>query len=231
MLPTATTLRADWKSAVEHHGIADTDTALRMHRVCKWFEEGQALRQGGHLDMACIACWVGFNALYARWGEPETFELTRIKACLGTLHRLDKEEFLLGFALMEKKRIEAIFNHPFLSHYLWQERLRAGDGHDAELDLTEFVQGNDALRWLREGRLLRLLEGLLGRVYVLRNQLVHGGATPGSKVNRTQIELVGPVLENFLAAVIQIQIHAENQFEDWGRVPYPVVEGAAPRVL
>ena len=57
---------------------------------------------------------------------------------------------------------------------------------------------------------------------VLRNQLIHGGATWNSSVNRSQVKdgaaLLGVLLPIF------IDILMDNPGNDWGRPYYPVVD-------
>jgi hypothetical protein len=60
------------------------------------------------------------------------------------------------------------------------------------------------------------------RGYVLRNQLVHGGATWNSGVNRDQVQQVAAVIDFLLPIFIDIMM--DNPTRDWGRPFYPVVD-------
>ena len=62
---------------------------------------------------------------------------------------------------------------------------------------------------------------LLARLYTLRNQLVHGGATWQGSVNRDQIRDGTAILNELVPRVIHLLI--ENPGEDWGDPYYPVV--------
>jgi predicted metal-dependent hydrolase len=53
-------------------------------------------------------------------------------------------------------------------------------------------------RALRERRTARILSTLFDRLYALRNQLVHGGATWSSSVNRDQVRDGAAVLGSLL---------------------------------
>ncbi len=68
----------------------------------------------------------------------------------------------------------------------------------------------------------RLLSVMFDRLYVLRNQLVHGGATWNSSVNRDQVRDGAAVLGTLLPVFIDIMM--DNPRRDWGRPFYPVVE-------
>ena len=67
-----------------------------------------------------------------------------------------------------------------------------------------------------------ILSILFDRLYVLRNQLVHGGATWNSSVNRQQVHDGAAVLGSFLPVFIDIMMDQADA--DWGAPYYPVIE-------
>jgi hypothetical protein len=67
-----------------------------------------------------------------------------------------------------------------------------------------------------------ILEIVFDRLYVLRNQIIHGGATWSSSVNRDQI-IDGANIMGFLVPTF-IDLMMDNPGLDWGRPYYPVVE-------
>ena len=58
---------------------------------------------------------------------------------------------------------------------------------------------------------------------MLRNQLVHGGATWNGQVNRDQMR-DGAAILAFLVPVF-VDIMLDHAHEDWGDAFYPVIEG------
>ena len=68
----------------------------------------------------------------------------------------------------------------------------------------------------------RLLRVVFDRLYVLRNQLVHGGATWNGKVNRQQVRDGAAVLAWMLPIFIDIMM--DNPGHAWGKPYYPVVD-------
>ena len=66
-----------------------------------------------------------------------------------------------------------------------------------------------------------MLAIILARLYTLRNQLMHGGATWRSSVNRDQIRDGTEILADLVPRVIHLLI--VNPDEDWGDPCYPVV--------
>ncbi|MCA2008623.1 hypothetical protein [Tritonibacter mobilis] len=64
---------------------------------------------------------------------------------------------------------------------------------------------------------------LFDRLYVLRNQLIHGGATWNSSVNRDQLRDGVAILSVLMPVMIDIMM--DNANEEWGKPFYPVVNG------
>jgi len=77
------------------------------------------------------------------------------------------------------------------------------------------------MKYLSAQKVVDLLEVVLDRLYTLRNQLVHGGATYKSEVNRSQV-IDGKNILSMLVPLI-IEIMMDNEYEDWGEIYYPVV--------
>ena len=67
----------------------------------------------------------------------------------------------------------------------------------------------------------RILSFLFDRLYVLRNQIMHGGATCGGYLNRPQV-MAGASILGFLVPIF-IDIMMGNHNEDWGKPYYPPV--------
>lgn len=64
------------------------------------------------------------------------------------------------------------------------------------------------------------LSVVFSRLYTLRNQLVHGGASWNSTLNRKQINDGNNLLMKLLPIIIKIMI--DNPQEYWSPVSYPV---------
>ena len=67
-----------------------------------------------------------------------------------------------------------------------------------------------------------ILSMLFDRIYVLRNQLVHGGATWNSSVNRDQVRDGARIL-GFLVPIF-VDLMMDNPDVNWGLPYYPVIE-------
>ena len=66
-----------------------------------------------------------------------------------------------------------------------------------------------------------VLSIVFDRLYVLRNQLVHGGATWNSQVNRAQVSDGARILGTLVPLILGIMI--EHPELDFGEILYPVV--------
>jgi hypothetical protein len=81
---------------------------------------------------------------------------------------------------------------------------------------------HDARRALGEMRTKKLLVATFERLYVLPNQVMHGGATWHSSVNRDQIRDGANILGDVVPIVIHLMM--ENAKGVWGDACYPVVD-------
>ena len=70
----------------------------------------------------------------------------------------------------------------------------------------------------------RILDVLFRRLYTLRNQIIHGGATFNSSVNREQLKTGCNILSLFLPVMLEIMMKNHNEMV-WGKTFYPVVKG------
>jgi len=78
-----------------------------------------------------------------------------------------------------------------------------------------------ALASVMNGETATVLGIVFDRLYVLRNQLVHGGATWASRTNRAQVGDAAAILGTLVPLIVSIMM--ENPEQDYGDVLYPVV--------
>jgi hypothetical protein len=79
-----------------------------------------------------------------------------------------------------------------------------------------------AMMFLMEKKVPELLGVVLDRLYVLRNQLMHGGATWNSKINRQQVKDACSIMLTLMPLIIATMMGAND--ENWGEIFYPVVK-------
>ena len=194
---------------------------LRVHRSISWIGRAEAAEDD---DGRFIFLWIAFNAAYADEREfqgPAPGERAAFADFFAKMVRLDAErriynEIWEGFAgpirvLMQNRYVF----HPFWQHHNgiagyedWEEKFRAS----AAAFARSFADQNTA----------RTLSFVFDRLYVLRNQLVHGGATWNSAVNRNQVRDGASILGFLMPVFVDVMI--DHPHDDWGRPFYPVVE-------
>ena len=72
----------------------------------------------------------------------------------------------------------------------------------------------------------KVLCNLFDRLYTLRNQLLHGGATWNSSMNRDQVESGGRIMSCLVPHFIDVMI--EHPDAGWGTPRYPPVREEGP---
>lgn len=178
----------------------------------------------GDGDACFLFLWIAFNAAYAdesqfqgiASGERATFaDFFEKLVALDSDRRIYKaiwQSFSGPIRMLMQNRY--VFN-PFWQHHNgidgfedWEERFKA-----ASRAFSQSLQAQDTAR---------ILSFVFDRLYVLRNQLVHGGSTWNSAVNRGQVR-DGAAIMGFLMPVF-VDIMMDNPREGWGRPFYPVVE-------
>lgn len=195
---------------------------LRAHRAISWI--GRAEACGDDDDARFIFLWIAFNAAYADKREFQSVapgERTAFVDYFGRLVARDEggriykalwQRFSGPVRVLMENRY--VFN-PFWHHHNgiegfedWEEKFKASS--------RSFAQAFQA------GDSVRVLSFVFDRLYVMRNQLIHGGSTWNSGVNRAQVR-DGAAILGFLMPVF-VDLMMENPHEDWGRPIYPVVE-------
>ena len=195
--------------------------SLRVHRAISWI--GRAEGCGDDADARFIFLWIAFNAAYADEGQFQAIqpgERAAFTDFFDKLIALDDKRRIYGAVwqrfsgpvrlLMDNRYV---FN-PFWQHHNgiagfedWEERFKASS--------RAFAQA------VQSGDTKRVLSFVFDRLYVLRNQLVHGGSTWNSGINRTQVR-DGATILAFLMPVF-VDLMMDNPEQNWGKPFYPVV--------
>lgn len=210
------------RQRAERHAWPE-NLGLRVHRALSWLHRAEQLAHGGDTDGEFIFLWIAFNAAYAteidekyRESEQQTFraflqKLTELDTAQKRFDALVWQEFSKSIRLLLDNR------YVFADFWHWQ----GGSLTEAEFQ-ARFAAANKAAH-LALGRqdTVTVLSIVLSRIYVLRNQLVHGGATWDSSVNREQLR----DCTNFMAKLVPlvIEVMMDHPGTLWGQGTYPVV--------
>lgn len=194
--------------------------ALRVHRAISWY--GRAEAEAEDPDVRFILLWVAFNAAYAsEINGHDLSERAVFRGFFEVMHQLDGGQRLYSVVWSRySQEIRLLLDNRFIFEPFWRHHNGdSGCADHAERLARAKVAINKALARRDTPAVLSIL---FDRLYVLRNQLVHGGATWASSVNRDQVAqgcaLLGALVPLF------IDIMMDHPARDWGRPYYPVVD-------
>lgn len=197
-----------------------TSLTLRVHRTLSWL--GRAEQEPDDLDIRFTLLWIGFNAAYAADIEMAIAgERDRFNAFFGDLVGLDRDHRIYDAVWTRfPNEIRALLNNKFVFSPFWAYQ-NSVPGYEDWADRLaashRTVTGAVARRDTP-----RILSVIFDRLYVLRNQLFHGGATWNSSANREQVRDGAAVMGWLLPIFIDIMMdHPEHE---WGMPHYPVVD-------
>jgi len=203
-------------------GEHPTSLTLRIHRALSWLNRAE---QADDMDGKFIFLWISFNAAYAqelddgdRTSDKVTFTAFLEKLCaLDTSKRIDNliwKEF--------SGSIRALLDNPYVFHWFWDFQ-RGRISEDEWRD--RFGNAKRSAQFaLASGNTPALLSVMFNRLYTLRNQLIHGGATWDGKVNRDQLRDCTRLLGKLVPVIIAVMMDGPNAM--WGDAVYPVVDQA-----
>lgn len=224
LLPTLTVrdLRRRWKPTklrLNDEG-RDQQLSIRIHRSCSWIQRIEEMHEEARdvpsSDMLLIVRWISFNAMYARWDAEEKRALGDTNSfCLFLAQLLSRDRLDLLADVLDHHRplVEDIFEDVHLSHGYWRspsEEQAARSLRRARKKLARYETGEHS----------KVLEGLIKRIYLIRCQLMHGGATFGGKLNREPLDRCATMLGHLLPALL-IVLMDHGVEDDWGPICYP----------
>ena len=203
-----------------HRQIRDQqpiNLSLRIHRSLSWLKRAEMAED---LDGRFIFLWIAFNAAYAtdidpslRSSERSTFNDFFKKLC-----DLDEEGLLFHLVWQEfSSSIRVLLDNRYISHDFWEYQRGVIDQTEMERRLKGAKQA--ANRSLAEQNTADTLSIVFSRIYVLRNQLMHGGATWDGSLNRDQIRDCVRFMEQFVVAMITILLESKPTL--WGDASFP----------
>ncbi len=211
------TLKARHRLERENHHV---NLTLRVHRSLSWLQRAE---QADDADGRFVFLWIAFNAAYAtdidehyRLSEQETF-----RAFLRKLCDLDHERQIEKLVWSEfSGSIRVLLDNPYVFQSFWDHQ----NGKITEQQWCERCADGrrKAQSALAQRDTADVLAVLFNRIYTLRNQIMHGGATWDSSINRPQLRDCGKLLGKLVPLIIHLML--ENPDTLWGDACYPVVQ-------
>ena len=203
----------------ERSGYTD-DLSLRMHRALSWL--GRSEGEVEDDDCRFLFLWIAFNAAYAREfdGRRGFSERRLLVRFLGRLIESDDHNLIYDAVWHSySNSIRVFLDNQFVFQPYWDYHA----GRIAEEDWIEkFQRSKGAVsRSLGRQNTRKLLAIVFDRLYTLRNQLVHGGSTWNSRVNRGQLNEGVKILGLLVPLMIFLMMY--RSYQDWGEPCYPVM--------
>ena len=199
---------------------------LRMHRALSWLQRAEAA--GTDDDVAFVCLWIAFNAAYAQdlgsqvdnASERQIFRNFVDQVC-----QLDAEKSLSELVWQVfPGPVRVLLNNQSVFQPFWDAvNNPRSDGSIPEHWRESFEEARQRVhRALAQQDTERVLYEVFVRLYTLRNQLMHGGSTWNSSVNRAQVRDGRALMARVLPVMLAVMMNHPAQFE--GRPFYPVVK-------
>lgn len=194
--------------------------SVRVHRALSWLQRAE---QENDADSDFIFLWIAFNAAYAT--EIDTLQgldqQTAFNSFIKKLHDLDLEKRLDQLVWSSyPSSIRILLDNRYVFKGFWEYQKGNKSQEDWE---SEFSRAKKASNLALENHNTPVvLSIVLSRIYVLRNQLVHGGATWNSTINRDQVRDCVAIMNQLVPVIIEIMMDNPNTL--WGDVNFPLVQ-------
>lgn len=206
-----------------HRGTRDTMPSalnVRIHRALSWLQRAEQCEDA---DGRFIFLWIAFNAAYAQEipRSERLYEQDTFRAFLQKLDGLDSQRQLSALVWKEfSGPVRVLLDNPYVFESFWDHHR----GLLTDVQWQErFAKGKQrAHRLLAQGDTPELLALVFQRIYTLRNQLMHGGATWNGQVNRAQLQDCTKLMGKLVPVVIDIMLNSAHTI--WGEACYPVVD-------
>ena len=194
---------------------------LRVHRALSWLHRAE--QEVADHDARFIFLWVAFNSAYANQvtDRQSSSERVMFQAFLQRLIESDSERLLYELVWDRfSGAIRLMIDNQYVFQPFW-------DFHNGlvteETWLAAFQNSKAAARRALGSMDTEKVMGIMfNRLYTLRNQLLHGGATWNSSVNRSQISQGAEIMGQVVPVVIHLMMNDYQRV--WGDACYPVVD-------
>lgn len=191
---------------------------VRLHRAISWLARAEC--ETSDPDAQFVFVWISINAAYAKEFGFEDSERGKLAHFIHSVVSIDSGKQIHGVLFQQfPGPIRTLLENKFVFEPFW----KALREHDSSGRWEEAFASSkkDALRAVMAGDTPKVLGIVFDRLYVLRNQLIHGGATWNSNVNRAQLKN-GTAIMMAIAPII-IGLMLDHPELDLGEIMYPVV--------
>lgn len=197
------------------------DYTVRLLRVETWLRRAEAAFGADDPDVAFVLYWIAFNAAYARDPSSKSNNLCAINQYFDVLLEVDRQ-YIVRAAISDecRDRIEEMVKIEYLIDSYWDYANTPSGAKRPETGWNQILNGEsqwiqDALDANRVEDTQKILRIVFKRLYVLRNQLMHGGAKFESHYNRDSVWDGAHIMARLVPVFLRLM--RANKDEEWGR--------------
>ena len=192
---------------------------VRVHRALSWLNRAE---QSEDVDGKFIFLWIAFNAAYAQvlHSQENSSEQAKFNRFLKKLVLLDTKKTLYNLIWNEfPNSIRVLLKNKYVFDLFWAHQ--RGEITEEEFESAFKKSNRAAQKAISNSDTAKVLNVILSRLYTLRNQIMHGGATFDGAVNRSQLRDATRFMAILVPSVISLMM--DNPKTLWGDAIYPVV--------
>ena len=192
-------------------------TRLRIHRALSWLRRAEQCEDD---DGAFVFLWVAFNAAYGSEIKinDSNKQTDLFTVLIDKLVNFDEDKQLecacIEFESAISKLLGSQYTHAEywkskrgkMTHQQWKDKF-----DDANRSANVASNKNDM-------KTKELLREVMERIYTLRNQIVHGGATWNSSSNRDTVLPCTTIMRKLMPLIIKIIM--DNPNCNWGELAF-----------
>ena len=211
--PTAGALRKRFRAIPKADREAEQAFSVRVWRGLSWLERAE---KAADVEGQFISLWIAFNAIYGHMqgdgmNAPDHGSW---QAFLAGIVKADGEDRLGQIMWADQRYILRLVDNQYLFRPFWLGQA------DADEKLAR--SRRNVMVHLQNRSTVGVFQELFERLYVLRQQVFHGAATSGSKLNRSYLKAGAGLMSKIIPAMIEVMVAAGPE-TDWGDICFPPV--------
>ena len=197
-------------SAVMNEHAEDL-TPLRLTRVKSWLDRARDMEMETE---KFLFYWIAFNAAYAN-ATPEASVFTERDIFNHFIDRVverDQEKALDQVMWnIFPNHIRVLMSNKYSCLFFWADQMNEDEGYDWRGAMEKEISVLN--RAFSKGDTAKALKIIFGRLYVLRNRIVHGGMIFENGYNQKILENASWLMESIMSPVVEIMSDPQHK---WG---------------
>jgi hypothetical protein len=190
--------------------------SIRIHRSLSWLKRAE--KETGDSDARFIFYWISLNSAYSMSDDflAKTSAKKKFKVFCKKILMYGNEEIYEIIYDRFSEEIRSLMANKFILPAYWHLKIKSMKVDRSSLTI-ERRNIRNALK--DKNQTHQILNAVFTRLFVLRNQIFHGGSTWRGKLNRQQVDDGASLLSHLIPIILTIMM--ENPNEDWGDIAYP----------